>query len=78
MRGKRIFTYCNVLQPDREHERDGYQDSVCPSLPLLLGLVRHPALLQEDEDLAVDYGDDHQGENELEHAREDCVPEHQK
>ena len=36
---------------------------------------RHPSLLQEEVDLAVDDADDHQGEDELEHPREDCVPD---
>ena len=63
--------------PNRKYEGDGYKNSVCPSLLLLLVVVGHSSLLQEEVDPAVDDGDHHQGEDELEHTREDCVPGHQ-
>ena len=60
--------------PDTKHEADGQKDGICSSLLLLLGVVWHPALLQEEEDLDVDDRDHHQGKDELEYTRENCVP----
>ena len=52
--------------PDTEDEADGQEDGICSSLLLLMVFVRHPALLQEEEDLDVDDRYHHQGDDELE------------
>ena len=79
-----IFKYIHQLydntehterQPtDTKHEADRQKDGICSSLILLLAGVWHPALLQEEEDLDVDDRDHHQGKDELEYTRENCVP----
>ena len=65
----------SILVPDEEYEGNGHQDSVCPSLLLMLVVVWHSSVLQEDVDTEVDDGDHHQGEDELEHSGEDCEPD---
>ena len=44
------------------------------SLLLLLAVVCHPALFQEEDDLDVDDIDHHQGKDELEYTRDNCLP----
>ena len=70
----RFFMFFFFFIPDTKHETDGQKNGICSSLLLLLGVVWHPALLQEEEDLDVDDRDHHQGKDELEYTRENCVP----
>ena len=63
------------VSPNTEYEADGQENGVCSSLLLLLCVVWYPGLLQEEVDPEVDDRDHDKGQDELEHTREDCVPE---
>ena len=69
-----MFFFPSFLLPDTKHEADGQKDGICSSLLLLLAVVWHPTLLQEEEDLDVDDRDHHKGNDELKYSRENGVP----
>ena len=64
-----------ICAPDKKYKADGEENCIGSSLLLLLLVVWHPHLLQEEVDLDVDDGDHNKRKIELEDPGENCVPD---